>query len=444
MWENLVPANDRTIGVTGVKVSPGRYRVITSALFVASTLLFVGAYILQVTSIPTEAREGFHGNWNSPDESLVWALLMLSAGAVGVAVARKQPDNRIGWIFAAGGFTGTAALAGDQWTAYALVVAPGTVPGGTFGYFLSFPGLFITWALLGVIVPLMFPDGTITGRFGRSVAVMGIASAIMWMSEIVRPDLFRIGDSPALADIDNPLGIPGTTAILSVVNVAGLFGLFGAMFLAIASLVPRTFRATGVRRQQLKVVAYTAVVTTILSMIGANLLNVEGVRGTLLVPIINAVLTALTIAIPVSLGVAILKYRLYDLDLIINRTLVYTALTAVLTVVYVGGVILLGDLVRSVAAQANNDLAIAASTLAVAGLFRPARGYIQTFIDRRFYRRRYDARAILESFALTLKGEVDLTSMEAELLRVAQQTMQPAHISVWLKNPALHSALDHR
>jgi hypothetical protein len=427
-----------------VKGSPKHYRAITSALIVASTMLFVAAYALQVTSIPNAARNGYHGNWNSPDESLIWALLMLSAGAVGVAVARKRPDNRIGWVFAGGAFTGTAALAGDQWAAYALVVAPGTLPGGTLGYFLSFPGLFITWALLGVIVPLMFPDGRISGRFGRAVAAMGVASAVMWTSEIFRPDLFRIGDSPALADIQNPLAMPGTTEVLSIVNAVGLFGLFGTMFLAIASLVPRTLRATGVRRQQLKVVAYTAVVTTILSMIGANLLNVEGVRGTLLVPIINVVLTALTIAIPVSFGVAILKYRLYDLDLIINRTLVYTALTAVLTVVYVGGVIVLGAIVRSIADQANNDFSIAASTLAVAGLFRPVRGHIQTFIDRRFYRRRYDARAILESFALTLKGEVDLSSMEAELLRVAQQTLQPAHVSVWLKTPTLHSALDHR
>ena len=137
---------------------------------------------------------------------------------------------------------------------------------------------------------------------------------------------------------------------------------------------------------------------------------------------------------PVSVAIAILKYRLYDIDLIINRTLVYVSLTAVLALVYAGGVVGVGGLVRGATGQEKNNLVVAASTLAVAGLFRPARYRIQRFIDRRFYRSKYDAQRTIADFSAKMRGEIDLDSLTNEMAGVVQDTLQPTHVSLWLRS----------
>jgi hypothetical protein len=137
--------------------------------------------------------------------------------------------------------------------------------------------------------------------------------------------------------------------------------------------------------------------------------------------------------LPIAMGIAILKYRLYDLDRIINRTLVYGGLTALLVLVYAGGVVVLGGALRGLTGQENNSLAVAASTLAVAALFRPARSRIQGFIDRRFYRRKYDAARTLEAFSARLRDEVELDALTTDLLRVVGETVQPVRASLWLR-----------
>ena len=183
----------------------------------------------------------------------------------------------------------------------------------------------------------------------------------------------------------------------------------------------RLRRATRRQRQQIKWFWYAAALTLtsfLLSLVAVDLgyyLILLGITG-----------------MPIAIGIAILKHNLYDIDLIINRTLVYAALTATLALVYVGGVVGLGSLLREVTGGGRNNLVVAASTLAVAAMFRPARSRIQAFVDRRFYRSKYDAAKILERYSARLRDEISVDTVSANLLAVVDDTMQPAHASLWL------------
>jgi hypothetical protein len=203
--------------------------------------------------------------------------------------------------------------------------------------------------------------------------------------------------------------------------------LLPALVLALASLVARYRHSGEVARMQIKWFLYAAV-AFLAAQLTFNVFEF-GENNPVLV-ILNG-LSALLI--PAAVAIAILKHRLYDVDVIINRTLVYGALTALLALVYAGGVTGVGGLVRAATAEDSNNLVVAASTLAVAGLFKPARSRIQGLIDRRFYRRKYDASRTLELFSTRLREEIDLESLTRELLGVVQDTMQPAQVSLWLR-----------
>jgi hypothetical protein len=200
---------------------------------------------------------------------------------------------------------------------------------------------------------------------------------------------------------------------------------------ATASMVLRFHRARGDERQQLKWVAYGAGVL-VMSQVFTVGSDVTGVRlsstSSQLIDTIGLV------AVPVVVSIAILRHRLYDIDLIIHRTLVYGGLTALLALVYLGGVVGVGGLVRGLTGQERNNLVVAASTLAVAGLFRPARSRIQRFIDRRFYRSKYDAQQTLADFSAKMRDEIDLDSLTSEMTAVVRDTVQPTHVSLWLRS----------
>jgi hypothetical protein len=392
------------------------YRRTTLVFLVAGLVATCAALAIQMTLIPPEARHGA-GNWKSLEESVI-----------GAVVAAKQPWNAIGWALSSGGLVGSVALLGDQWGRYALVVRDGTVPGGRLGMFLSFPGLYLCWALLGVLVPLLFPDGRFRSARWRIIGWAGPIFAVMWTTETLRPDLFQKGYATR-PGLTNPLGVEAAQPFVDIVAALGLFGLFGAMFLAIGSLLPRVFTARGRERQQIKIVAYTAVTVAVVSLVGANLHG--PLRDTALGPPLEVLLAAASLAVPVSFGLAILRYRLYDIDVVVNRTLVYAALTGTLALFYVGAV----SSVQVVLPEGSrdSDIAVAVSTLTVAAMFRPLRARIQSFIDRRFYRTKYDARSTVEAFAADLRKEVDLGALEKRLLAVVDQTMHPETLSLWLR-----------
>jgi hypothetical protein len=226
----------------------------------------------------------------------------------------------------------------------------------------------------------------------------------------------------------NPVGVEGAAPLLEGIETAGTGLALLALLLALVSMIVRFLRSRGVERQQLKWIVY------------AGTLAAGGFALTLFLsgPLANAVFVAAFLAficVPVAAGVAIMRYRLYEIDLLINRTLVYGALTAALALVYLGSVVLLQQLFRALIGQ-ESQLAIVASTLAIAALFNPLRRRIQEIVDRRFYRKKYDAAQILASFNARLRDEVDLNALSGDLARVVEDAVQPAHVSLWLRSPS--------
>ena len=228
--------------------------------------------------------------------------------------------------------------------------------------------------------------------------------------------------------IENPLAVGGVVGeAIPVLVLGAIMILFSSIILSALSPVVRYHRASGVERQQLKWVALAAVL--FVGLIVADQLRLDRLLGGTLWNLLDVATGA---GLYVAVGIAILKHRLYDIDIIINRTLVYGSLTALLVVLYFGGIVMLQRLFRSLTGQRVYQLAVVASTLLIAALFTPLRRRIQSFIDRRFYRKKYDARKTLEGFSTKLRDETDLEALRDDLVGVVRETLQPAHVSLWL------------
>ena len=309
---------------------------------------------------------------------------------------------------------------------YALLVRPGSLPGGELAVWLWIwsGGLF----LLGpTLIFLLFPDGHAPARRWVPLVWLAVGSAsVVAVASALRPGAL-VGYSPTVV---NPFGVGGVAGRVADV-VAGLAGALtlAVFFLSLVAMMMRLRRARGVERQQLKWLAYAC---GVLAAGGLASVVTGGASGPLGDGIFVLVWVAL-VAIPIAAGIAILRHRLFDIDLVINRTLVYGALTAILGLAYAAGVVLLQQLFG--AFTGGSDLAIAGSTLAVAALFRPLRARIQAVVDRRFYRRGYDAARTLDAFSTRLREQVDLDALGGELEAVVRETMQPAHVSLWLRGP---------
>jgi hypothetical protein len=352
--------------------------------------------------------------------AVTWTIAFSLVGAV---VASRRPRHRLGWIFCIVGLSQGLVTFTNEYAVYALWTAPGSLPGGPFMAWLT------TWDWAGsapvllTFVPLLFPDGRLPSRRWRPVAWLSAVPIALLCGPIAI--LYWPLRGPALVepgDFSQPT--PGALAVLY--SMVGSLMLLCGLACALALLL-RFRRAHGVERQQLKWFVFAAAVTLIawwgLDQLGAHGVQL-GLAGVLLVPV--------AAAIPVAAGIAIVRYRLYDIDRLINRTLVYSLLTALLAVVYTGLVLVLGQLFGGIGAQPPS-WAVAGATLAVAALFQPARRRIQGLVDRRFNRRNYDAAKTVEAFSARLRDEVDLDALAAELLAVADQTMQPTTASLWLR-----------
>jgi hypothetical protein len=360
------------------------------------------------------------------------AIIAVSFSVVGALIASQRPENPIGWLFLAAALFYGIAIAGEEYAIYALFTNPGSLP---LGAELSWLTEWI-WApgfgLILVFLPLLFPDGHPPSRRWWWVAWLGglsiglicvLTSIVLWPER--GPALVQLGGfggeieewRSALSAWVLKLGVP-------MLLVAGLG--------AVSSLLVRFRRARGDERQQIKWVASAAALTLVLIFVLEQSI-LSGLPGAI------ALLSGLLVlpSIPIATGIAILRYRLYDIDRIINRTLVYGSLSVMLVALYFGGIVVLQRIFVILTGQ-QSTLAVVASTLLIAALFTPLRRRIQGFIDRRFYRSKYDARKTLEAFSAKLRDETDLDALNADLVGVVNETMQPEHVSLWLPpDPAL-------
>jgi hypothetical protein len=352
-------------------------------------------------------------------------VLDLAYPTVGALVVSRHPTHPVGWLLCAAGFMGIAAAAGLGYTAVALSTAP-PLPGAALGAWLAGWIADPRFFLVGTLLPLIFPWGRLPSPRWRPVVWLGAAGAV----GTVLNDAFTPGPLRVMPAIDNPFDAGGAGEVVAVVQL--LYYLLPACWVAAGVGFFRQFRrARAAERQQFK---WLASAFALLALAFGNIIVSAATQWypntVAVVPLRFAYA-----GIAVATGIAILRHRLYDVDLVINRALVYGALTAVLALVYWGGVVLFQQLLRPF--TQGSGLAIIGSTLAVAALFQPARGAVQGIVDRRFYRRKYDAQRTLEAFGARLRHEVDLDSMTAELLEVVRETTQPAHASLWLRRTGI-------
>ena len=346
---------------------------------------------------------------------VVFGLLVVSFAVVGAVVASRVPRNAIGWLCSAMGLLPSIGAFGDEYVLSAL--GPDALPGA--GYVAATQTLWNAFLALPALLLLLFPTGSPPGRRWRVVLITLVAAmALVVLADLVKPGTQYEG-------LANPLAIGALRSVLPVISGVGSALLVGAALAGFVSLVFRYRRANTEERQQLKLLAYS------LALIGLGFAVAAVFESTGHPEISNAFISGSLISIPVSIGFAVLKHGLYDIDVIINRTIVYAALTAILGSAYVGLVFGLQALLAPFTSE--SDLAVAGSTLGVAALFRPIRNVVQGFIDRRFYRRRFDAQRTLEEFSTSLRDQVDLGELSLELESVVRETMQPTHVSLWLR-----------
>jgi hypothetical protein len=337
------------------------------------------------------------------------AAVAVAFALLGTVVAAHRPANAIGWLLLAIGLSGALGVVSNEYVNYTLVVDPGALPGGPIAAWLSG---WTWWPAYGLVplVLLVFPDGRLPSarwRWALWLATGGVALMTLGIAAGTLADPVRFALSEEV-----PAGLP---ALVLAVSVGAAVVSFLA---ALVSLVLRWRRAWGNEREQLKWVAFAAGLALVAN-IGFQVLRLPGLG------LVGVVL------VPVGAAVAILRHRLYDIDRIISRTVAYGLLTALLGLVYVVGVFVFGRLLNPVGG--SSTLAVAASTLAVAALFQPARRRVQDAVDRRFNRAQYDAARTVERFSARLRDEIDLDTLSAELLAVVNQTMQPTRVSLWLR-----------
>jgi len=359
-----------------------------------------------------------------PPFSRVWLYLpaLFAFPTIGALIAARQPRNPIGWLFLATGLVAQVGTFAEGYWRYALFVRPGALPAGELMLWVNVRPYSISWAILFMLLILLFPTGRPPSRPWWIVGWLIILGGLINQAALA----FLPGPLDASVTITNPVGISDAAPFLqfsaNLGNYMQLLGVLGTVL----SVIVRLRRAQGIERQQVKLLAYALVVNaTILGMFTYALTLLEKPW-----PILIFAQALAGAFLAVAAGSAILRYRLWDIDIIIRRTLVYSLLTLTLGLVYVGCILLSRTLVAPY--LGGSELTIVASTLVIAALFNPLRRRIQNIIDRHFYRRTYDAAKVLAAFGATVRDETDLERLTTEMLRVVDETMQPEFVGLWL------------
>jgi hypothetical protein len=356
-----------------------------------------------------------------------FVAVQLGAATAGAIISARLPQNAVGWIFLTIGLLLGLMFAAGAYASLGIEVEqdsflPGSQIAAWVGSWIFIPAAFG----LPMFLLLLFPDGRFVSRRWRLAGwVLGATVVFATVAKALAPGRIPPG-------IENPLNPDGVAEeILRALNSLTDALALPAFALAVAGLVVRLWRSRGVERQQLK--WFTSSAALVAVGLGASVF-LAGWAADLAFLVGLLALAGL----PVAAGIAILRYRLYDIDVIVNRTLVYGSLTVALVTLYVGSVLSLQYVFRALTGE-GSQLAIVASTLVIAALFNSLRHRLQAFIDRRFYRSKYDARKTLEAFSSRLRDETDLEQLNAELLSVVRTTMQPEHATLWLRERELET-----
>jgi hypothetical protein len=347
-------------------------------------------------------------------------VMGVGASTVGAIIASRRTQNLIGWLLCVSGLVFGVVMFATEYAIYALLVAPGTLPAGEA--LVSVNPLWVLGFNLFVLMLIMFPTGKLPRSRWRWLVYLYIAIAVVEVvAMLILPGTLEGSDL-----IKNPLGIEGLPIGRKPVQAL----IFTGGLVASGTLILRLRKGSWVERQQIKWLAYAAAVAT-----GGSILVYtppEALSARWVTSVGYVVVELGVLGIPISIGIAILRYRLYEIDTLINRSLVYGSLTATLVALYFGGIVVLQRLFVLLTGQ-QSTLAVVASTLLIAALFTPLRQRIQSYIYRRFYRSKYDAAKTLEVFSAQLRDETDLDALSEDLVGVVRETMQPAFVSLWLR-----------
>jgi MFS family permease len=361
--------------------------------------------------------------WTKWRDQAILLVAIIGAPLLGGLIASHRPRNPYGWLWCGLGLGAALWMFAQTYYTFAMTVGVGSLLARNL---VLFVGAWVGWVVVATLIPcvlLLFPDGKLPSRRWRFLMWPIVAAGAVFLIS----GLFASGLSP-FAPTFNPFAVGGVIGdVITGIRDVGMRVFLIAVIPAALSLVFRFHRAGGAERQQIKWLAYAAVLFG--SIISIGVLGYEDLFSRTLSTLHVAVGFA---GLYIAVGVAILRHHLYAIDVVINRTLVYGSLTAVLAAVYLGGVLVLQYAFRALTGE-ESQFAVVVSTLIIAALFIPLRRRIQSFIDRRFYRRKYDSAKTLEAFSAKLRDEIDLDALRNDLVGVVRETMEPAHVSLWLR-----------
>jgi uncharacterized membrane-anchored protein YitT (DUF2179 family) len=371
---------------------------------------------------------------NGNAQDLAGGGLLLAFGAfmlMGALIVAHRPRNTIGWVFSAIGLLAATGGLAQEYAHYAYVTRPGSLPGAIVAAWYAAWWWWPTITLALVFPLLLFPTGRVLSPRWRSAVWLAAGVTVTRTVLAALQPWLPIREVEGVV-VSNPIGVAAVENPDQSGAGAALLGLLlVSLVVALVSLVIRFRRSRGDERQQLKWFTYAGALLLVLPL--GDFVPAAALSDTFFGLVVACM--------PVAAGIAILRYRLYDIDRLINRTLVYGLLTGLLGGIYAGVVLILGQLFGGIGAQPPS-WAVAGATLAVAALFQPARRRIQQAVDQRFNRRRYDAAKTIEAFSARLRDEIELDTLSVELLAVVNQTMQPTKASLWLRSPT-RATQDH-
>jgi len=343
--------------------------------------------------------------------------------AVGTLIVVRRTRNIVGWLCYTAGLLASLAIFSEAYAKAGLVDRAGSLPGVmVLGWFSLWLGA--AWTSVLLFIPLVFPDGRFPSRRWRSVAwVVAAFLTVHCVSFALSPAVSIAGSAMPY----NPLGIDGSERLFAFLEPVVTAGFAVSLAVTLSAVGVRFNRSTGTERLQLKWLLYAS--AQLVALFGVDM----AVPGDFPQPFSDIIFVTSFSLIPAAIAIAVLRYRLYDINRIINRTIVYATVTVTLGAIYAGSVVVTGSLFSGQGMRP--EWVVAASTLAAFGAFRPIRTHTQHLVDRRFNRARYDARRTVTAFSETLREELDVDALADELLRVAREAVQPREVAVWLRRP---------